>query len=123
VIVGSVNARLEAMLQLQIEDSSGHLQVIDTVIDTGFTGDLTLPIARLVAPGLPWAGEVVLQLGDGSAQTIDVYKAILMWDSNPIQVGVYAVETAPLLGTRLLAGHEVKVQFVPGGAVTIVPIP
>ena len=123
MIVGSVNARLEAMLQLQVEDSSGRLPGIDTVIDTGFTGELTLPNAQISAPGLSWAGEVVLQLGDGSAQTIDVYDAILWWDSNPVQVGVYAVETAPLLGTRLLAGHEVKVQYVPGGAVVIVPIP
>ena len=123
MIVGSVNARLEAILQLEIEDSSRHLQIIDTVIDTGFTGAMTLPIAEISALGLSWAGEVVLQLGDGSTQTIDVFDAILWWNGNPLQVGVYAVETAPLLGTCLLAGHEVKVQFVPGGAVTIIPIP
>jgi predicted aspartyl protease len=123
VINGSVNARLEAALPLQIEDSSGHLHVIDVVIDTGYTGDLTLPNAQISALGLGWVGEVVLQLGDGTAQTIDAYDALLWWDGNPVQVGVHAVETASLLGTRLLAGHKLKVAFVPGGAVTIVPLP
>jgi clan AA aspartic protease len=123
VIVGSVNARLEAILQLQIEDSSGHLHTIETVIDTGFTGDMTLPVAQISALGLPWVGDLVVRLADGSLLTIDVHDAILWWDGNPIQVRIRAVETEPLLGTPLLAGYELKVQFVPGGAVTIVSIP
>jgi clan AA aspartic protease len=118
-----VNPRLEATVRLQIEDSSGHLHLIEVVIDTGFTGDLTLPIAQISALGLPWRGQQVTQLADGSVQTTDVYDAILMWDDNPTQIRVQAVETNPLLGTRLLAGHELKVQFRPGGAVTIERIP
>jgi hypothetical protein len=82
-----------------------------------------LPKARIIAPGLPWRGELVTQLADGSVQTQDVHDAILMWDYHPVQIGVQAVETTPLLGTRLLAGHELTVQFVPGGAVTIERIP
>jgi clan AA aspartic protease len=111
------------MLQLEIEDSSGHLHTIDAVIDTGFTGDLTLPNARIYALGLPWVGELVGQLADGSVQMIDIYDAILIWDGNPVTVRIQAVETTPLLGTRLLAGHELKIPFVLGGAVTITPIP
>src|SRR5947208_1841723 len=98
MMVGSVNARLEVVLQLQIEDSAGHLHVIDVVVDTGFTGELTLPNAQIWTLGLPWQGEVDMQLADGTRQTYDVYDAILMWDDNPVQIGVQAVETNPLLG-------------------------
>jgi clan AA aspartic protease len=123
VIVGSVNARLEAVLQLQIEDSSGQLHMIEVVIDTGFTGDLTLRSAQLSALGLPPTGGIIAQLADGSIQSTTVHDAIMMWDDNPVQVGVRAVETDPLLGTRLLAGYELKIVFVVGGAVTLVAIP
>jgi predicted aspartyl protease len=123
VIVGTVNARLEATLQFQIEDSSGHLHVIDTVIDTGFTGDLTLRLAQISALGLPQTGVIVAQLADGTLHRTAVHEAILVWDYHPAQVRIQAVETTPLLGTRLLAGHELKVHFVPGGTVTIERIP
>ena len=80
-----------------IEDSCGHLHPIEVVIDTGFTGDLTLSRAQVTALGLAWFGRVVGQLADGSQQMIDVYDAILMWDYAPTLVKVEAVETQPLL--------------------------
>jgi clan AA aspartic protease len=123
VIVGTVNARLEATVPFQVEDASGHLHTIDTVIDTGFNGDLTLPIAQISALGLPQTGVLVTQLADGTVLRTTYHEAILMWDDNPVLVRIQAVETNPLLGTRLLRGHELKAQFVPGGAVTIVPFP
>jgi predicted aspartyl protease len=123
VITGSVNAQLEAVLQLQIEDSSGHLHPLEVVIDTGFTGDLTLPGAQISAFGLPRVGDLVARLADGSLITVDVHDAILWWDGYPVQVRVRAVDTTPLVGTGLLAGHELKVRLVPGGAVTIERIP
>ena len=76
--VGSVNARLEAVLPLQIEDSSGHLHTIELVIDTGFNGDLTLRTAQISALGLPSRGALVTQLADGSTQRMAVHDAILM---------------------------------------------
>jgi clan AA aspartic protease len=99
------------------------LHTVDVVIDTGFTGDLTLRQGQISTLGLSRTTSVQAQLADGTIQTTDVYGAILIWDHVPIQVRVQEVETAPLLGTRLLAGHELKVSFVPGGAVTIEPIP
>jgi predicted aspartyl protease len=117
------NARLEAVLSFWIEDSSGHLHLVEPVIDTGFNGDLTLPIAQVSALGLSFRSRIVSQLANGSLQTIDAHSAILHWDMNLVQIRVQAVGTTPLLGTRLMAGHELKVQFVPGGAVTLERIP
>jgi predicted aspartyl protease len=123
MIVGSVNARLEAILRLQIEDSSGHLHIFDTIIDTGFNGDVTLTTAEILALGLPRLGEVISQLADGGLQRIDVYDAILWWDSYATQVRVQAVETDSILGTGVLAGYELKLPFVAGATVTIDRIP
>jgi predicted aspartyl protease len=43
MIHGVVNLRREATLPVVIGNSSGEREVIDTVIDTGFNGFLSLP--------------------------------------------------------------------------------
>jgi predicted aspartyl protease len=42
MISGKVNAQLEAILPLAIVGSNSQQQQIDALIDTGFTGGLTL---------------------------------------------------------------------------------
>ena len=123
MIVGSVNARLEGVLELQIEHSSGHLHLFDFIIDTGFNGHLTLRAAQISALGLPWRGFVVSTLADGTVLRNEIYDAILMWDENPLQVNIQTVESDPLLGTGVLAGYEMKFPFLAGATVTIEHIP
>ena len=43
MIYGVVNLRREATLPLVVGNSSGQREVVDTVIDTGFDGFLSLP--------------------------------------------------------------------------------
>jgi predicted aspartyl protease len=43
MIQGVVNLRREATLTVVIGNGDGQRQVLDTVIDTGFNGSLTLP--------------------------------------------------------------------------------
>jgi predicted aspartyl protease len=123
MISGRVNTRLEAGLPLEIEDSTGHLHSIEPIIDTAFNGDLSLRMAQISLLGLSWVGSLPCRLADGSVQTNDVYDAILWWDGNPLTIRVRPMETTPLLGTRLLGGHEVNIRLVPGGVVTVTLIP
>lgn len=53
MIYGVVNLRREATLPLVVGNSNGQPQVIDTVIDTGFDGFLSLPSEVIIRPGLP----------------------------------------------------------------------
>jgi predicted aspartyl protease len=80
MIQGVVNLRREATLTVVIGNSQGQRQVLDTVIDTGFNGSLTLPSAVIAALDLHWSGSDAVTLGDGSETLFDQYTATIIWD-------------------------------------------
>jgi len=119
MISGSVNAYREAVVRLPVRNPQGREQAIEAVIDTGFNGYLTLPSDLIATLGLPFRRNGRALLGDGSAVTFDIHEAIIVWDSRLRRIAVDAADTDPLLGTGLLYGHELNVQFIEGGSAAI----
>jgi predicted aspartyl protease len=52
--------------------------VVDAVIDTGFTGFLSLPTAIISTLNLPWAASDIVTVGDGSETLFDLYIATVI---------------------------------------------
>jgi clan AA aspartic protease len=123
MIIGVVNTHHEATIDLIVQSANGQGHDIDAVIDTGFTGFLTLPTSLIAALGLTWRGYASAVLGDGSLQQFDVYAATVIWDGQARLVEIDAAETDPLVGMGLLYGHEVRIQAIDGGTVTIEALP
>src|SRR5262249_37675822 len=123
MITGTVTADLEATLQLEVLGRTGQSQQVRVVIDTGFSGFLTLTPAVIASLGRPRLGLEQGVLADGSTQLFEVFRAEVIWDGQPRMVEVDAADTQPLLGMTLLAGHELKIQAVSGGVVTITALP
>lgn len=119
MIAGTVNKNYEAVISLVVRGSAGDLRKIDTVIDTGFSGFLTLPFSIIVALSLTWRGEAQAILGDGRRHQFDVYSAMVEWDGRERHVEVDVAETSPLVGMGLLAGHDMHIEVVAGGNVSI----
>jgi clan AA aspartic protease len=116
---GVVNLRREATLPLVVGNDSGQRQVIDTVIDTGFNGFLTLPSAIITALDLPWSASDTVTLGDGSETLFDIYTATVIWDGEYHQIDIAASETESLIGMALLYGYRLQVDTIEGGNVKI----
>jgi predicted aspartyl protease len=53
---GVVSLNCEAMIRFAIGNKNSQLQTIDAVIDTGYTGFLSVPSEIIVALSLPWTG-------------------------------------------------------------------
>lgn len=123
MIQGVVNTRCEATLQLRVRGPAGAELNVDAVIDSGYSGALTLSSARAASLGLPHHSTGGAILGDGSVRRFDVYEAEVEWDGNWLPVLVSAVGNEILVGMRLLAGHKLCMEIVPGGAVEINPLP
>jgi clan AA aspartic protease len=119
MIYGVVNLRREATLPLVVGNSSGQRQVIDTVIDTGFDGFLSLPSEIIMRLGLPWTISNMATLGDGSETLFDFYTGTVIWDGQYRTIDIAASETEPLLGMAILYGYRLQVDNIEGGLVKI----
>ena len=73
MMYGSVNQSCEAILPVVVKNDT-RTQLVDAVIDTGFSGFLTLPSSIIAVLDLTWKGRDIATLGDGSYCIFDVYK-------------------------------------------------
>ncbi len=119
---GIVNQNCEATLPIVIKNGM-VTQLVHTVIDTGFSGFLTLPSDIISALSLSWEGRDVATLGDGTSCTFEVYLAIVIWDGQYREIYVNESETFPLIGMRLLRGYDLRIQTIEGGTVAIEALP
>jgi clan AA aspartic protease len=92
---------------------------IEFVVDTGFEGALTLPPEAIAALGLTFFEPIEAKLANDAPATVDSYIATVLLDGRQLDVLVLAMGTRPLLGTSLLKGKELLIQFLPGGLVSI----
>jgi clan AA aspartic protease len=123
MITEVVNANREAIIRLVVTGPDGQRQDTEAIIDTGFTGFLTLPPARIAALGLSWLSRQSGILADGSVDIFDVYVANVMWDGQPRTVTVEAADTDPLVGMSLLDRHSLRIDVLRGGVVTVSALP
>ena len=119
MIYGVVNLRREATLPLVVGNSSGQREVIDTVVDTGFDGFLSLPSEIITRLGLPWTISNSATLGDGSETVFDFYTGTVIWDGQYRTIDIAASETDPLIGMAMLYAYRLQVDNIEGGIVKI----
>jgi clan AA aspartic protease len=92
---------------------------VNCVVDTGFNDYLTLPPQAVSLLNLSLHAVTQVRLADGSQALIPVHLARIEWDGREELVQVLATGTKPLLGTALLKGFRLTVEFTNDGAVKI----
>lgn len=119
MIQGFVNQNCEAIIRVAVGRASERKQMVDAVIDTGFTGFLSLPPSIITSLELPWHFRDLGTLGDGSEVIFEMYKAAVIWDGQNQIIDVAASDVDPLVGMSLLYGFKVQIEAIRGGLVTI----
>jgi clan AA aspartic protease len=122
MITGAVRSD-EARIRLKVIGWRGREQEVEAVIDSGYTGALTLPPAVIASLSLRWRSVNRATLADGSTCVFQVYVGKVMWDGKVRRILVDEADTDPLVGMRLLRGHELKMQVRSRGKVTIKRLP
>ncbi|WP_445637195.1 Clan AA aspartic protease [Nostoc sp. DSM 114161] len=69
--------------------------------------------------GFPFVYDIYANLADNSNVILPVHQATIIWNAEEKVVNVLATGKRPLLGTALLDGHEIVIEFIEGGLVTI----
>jgi clan AA aspartic protease len=115
---GKVNQNCEATLPIVLRNVD-IMKSVDAVIDTGFSGFLTLPSSIIAELDLTWKGRDVATLGDGTYCIFEVYIANVIWDGEYRAIDINESETVPLIGMRLLRGYDLRIRTIEGGLVTI----
>ena len=118
-VLGIVTPYHEAIIQVPIQAVDTQEQQVEFILDTGFSGSLTLPQSIITALGLPFRSRGSAILADGSKAEFDIYAATVIWDGEQRRVLVEAADTDPLVGMGLLYGFNINIQAIDGGSVKI----
>ncbi|MYC35867.1 MAG: clan AA aspartic protease [Chloroflexi bacterium] len=114
-----VNTAYEAVVSLSLQGAEGQTQDIEAVVDTGYTGFLTLPPALVDELELPFAYVGRAFLANDDQVEFHVHDVTLLWDGEPRDIEADATGSTPLVGMLLLNGHDLKIQVGDGGRVII----
>ena len=110
---------LEARVEIAIVDDSGISRPLEAVVDTGFTGWLTVPPHLASELGLVAAGSAQSTMANGLEVESVFCNAVVMWHAQSVNVLVDIMENVPLIGTDLLADCRLTIDWWDGGEVMI----
>ena len=119
MIQGVVNDAYEAVVALSLRGPSGQVQDIEAVVDTGYSGFLTLPPALVTELGLPFAYVGRAFLANDDEVSFDVHDVTVQWDGQPRHIKADVTGSTPLVGMLLLDRHSLNIEVERGGSVVI----
>lgn len=123
-MIGVVTAADEAVLEVDVVDlSEDRRERVEAVVDTGFTGHLTLRPETVERLALPIVGSAESILADGSTTIEDVCLARVVWHGSSRPIRALIADATPLLGMSLLRGSELRMRVVRDGDVWIEELP
>lgn len=109
----------EPRIVVPVLDTSGDAVPLEMVIDTGFTGFMTLRPWATRALGLEGAEERKMMLADGQVISTPTCLATVIWNGNPTQIPVLEIDARPVIGMSLLWNSDVAIAVRENGRVTI----
>lgn len=122
MLQGKVLASGEATIKLTVGGPAGQANV-ETMIDTGFNDEMTLPAWAIRNLGLQFAHASEYILADGIKSAARVFEGQIEWHGQCREIYIVEIEGDPLLGMGGLQGCHLGMDVVSGGAVEIRPLP
>jgi len=110
---GTVDDDLRALLEVRIGNAAnGSKSSVLVWVDTAFNGGLVLPQRDIQTLGLQEYSSTPAILADGQQVELPTYTCYLDWFGYEYRTQVVANSGAhPLLGTALLDGHELHINY------------
>jgi len=111
VLTGEIDEQNQLWVNITVGGQHSQ-QEIPAQIDTGFTGELQLPLTVAVPLGLRLVGVGSFKLADGSQTQQMLFSASILWGTTTRAVTVNVVDSdTALIGGGLLHGYVLLVDF------------
>lgn len=121
MIRGQVSARREAFVPVRVRGLGDKVMEFQALVDTGFTGSLSLPPEAVAELELPYITMRPFRLAGEIEAEYPEHAAIVEWDGRDRGMTAIASDGPPTIGMALLYGFRLLIDVVDGGEVTIEP--
>lgn len=115
-IRGGKSADRQVLGSIEVVNADGRLRQVEVLLDTEFTGCLTLSAETVRQLGLSSVGRRTLESANGEWSESQAYLATASWHGHLADVLVLESDSAPLLGMTLLWGSRVTLETDTQGA-------
>ena len=110
---GFVDDNLRALVPVQVAASAEYEpQEILAWVDTAFNGSLVIPRATVDEIGLTPESSAEATLADGNTVELETYGCFIEWFGSIYETQIVVNDSEfPLVGTMLLAGRRLQVDY------------
>jgi predicted aspartyl protease len=122
MITGYVRDELPWVL-MTLPGRGGSPVRIEFIVDTGFTGELAIPLSLLQQLDAVYSHEHPILLAGGAMERRPFYEIVIEWEDEQERLTeVTALDGGnPLLGNGFLRDNLLQIEMAEGGEVTIEP--
>lgn len=111
VLTGHIDERNQLWVDIVVGGTT-QKQTITALIDTGFTGELVLPLQIAIALGLKLTAATKMTYANGVTSEEMVFTGSLYWGTKSRLVTISVLNSGvPLIGGGLLHGYVLLVDF------------
>ena len=111
MVEGYINAGKRPLIEVTVLGSQAEASVL-AILDTGFDGDISLPLEIAVGLGLTLDSAIKMELADGSVKLELVFTGKVLWENKSRNVDILITTSEDaLIGTGLLDEHSVHLDF------------
>ena len=110
---------LMPMVSVEFKGTQERWISVDALLDSGFTGAVSLPIRMVENLQLKWSGKHWVTLGDASEVPVDLYEGFVDFADRQYRCAVLATGDVPTVGMHLIQGFKVCFESVEGGDIEI----
>jgi clan AA aspartic protease len=109
--IGYFDQLRQPRVKLTIKGNRKSIRIAP-VVDTGFSGHLSLPVAIAIPLGLELNGQVPVELADGSMKKELTFQGTVTWQGHEHIVAIFLTESEnALIGSGLFQGLKLTIGY------------
>ena len=99
---------------IEVKGETEAPKTVNALLDSGFTGAVSLPLRVVEDLKLKWSGEHSVTLADASEVSVDLYEGIVDFAGGQYRCAILSTGDVPTVGIHLMQEARICFEAVPG---------